>query len=181
MEPTPQQRLDQVRDARRLKPSSTRTENASVDGIRRFILFHGKRPPHAMGAPDVEAFLPHLAVEANVAASARHHARSALLVLSREALNKDLEPIDALHAKKPKRLPAVLANEDVRRVLDHLSGAHRRMAQLLSGAGLRLMERLRRRVKDLDVAQRAIIVRDGTGMDDRVTMLPDSLIAIRAR
>lgn len=177
MEPTPKKLLDQVRDALHLKHYSIRTENSYVDWIRRFILFHGKRHPNEMGAPEVEAFLTHLAVKENVAASTQNQALSALLFLYREVLKKDLGPIGALRAKKPKRLPTVLTKEEVRRVLDHLSGTHRLMAQLLYGSGLRLMECVRLRVKDLDFAQRAIIVRDGKGAEDRVTMLPDSLIA----
>lgn len=177
MEPTPKKLLDQVRDALHLKHYSIRTENSYVDWIRRFILFHGKRHPNEMGAPEVEAFLTHPAVKENVAASTQNQALSALLFLYREVLKKDLGPIGALRAKKPKRLPTVLTKEEVRRVLDHLSGTHRLMAQLLYGSGLQLMECVRLRVKDLDFAQRAIIVRDGKGAEDRVTMLPDSLIA----
>ncbi|OGO40290.1 MAG: integrase, partial [Chloroflexi bacterium RBG_16_57_9] len=138
---------------------------------------HGTRHPNEIGAAEVEAFLTHLAVEGNVAASTQNQAFSALLFLYREVLHQDLGPIDALRAKKPKRLPTVLTKEEVRRVLGHLSGAHQLMAKLLYGSGLRLMECLRLRVKDIDLAQRAIIVRDGKGMEDRVTMLPDSLIA----
>jgi integron integrase len=130
-----------------------------------------------MGAAEVEAFLTHLAVNEHVAASTQNQAFSALLFLYREVLHQDLGPIDALRAKKPKRLPTVLTREEVRRVLDQLSGTHQLMAKLLYGSGLRLMECLRLRVKDLDFAQRAIIVRDGKGEQDRVTMLPDSLIA----
>lgn len=153
MEPTPKKLLDQVRDALHLKHYSIRTENSYVDWIRRFILFHGKRHPNEMGAPEVEAFLTHLAVKENVAASTQNQALSALLFLYREVLKKDLGPIGALRAKKPKRLPTVLTKEEVRRVLDHLSGTHRLMAQLLYGSGLRLMECVRLRVKDLDFAQ----------------------------
>lgn len=177
MEPPPKKLLDQVRDALHLKHYSIRTENSYVDWIRRYILFHGKRHPNEMGAPEVETFLTHLAVNENVAASTQNQALSALLFLYRGVLKKDLGPIDALRAKKPKRLPTVLTKEEVRRVLDHLSGTHQLMAKLLYGSGLRLMECVRLRVKDLDFAQRAIIVRDGKGAEDRVTMLPDSLIA----
>ncbi len=177
MEPKPKKLLDQLRDAIRLKHYSIRTENSYVDWIRRYILFHNTRHPSEMGAPEVQAFLTHLAVKENVAASTQNQALSALLFLYREVLKKDLGPIDALRAQKPKRLPTVLTKDEVRRVIGRLSGTHQLMAKLLYGSGLRLMECLRLRVKDLDFAQRAIIVRDGKGMEDRVTILPESLIA----
>jgi integron integrase len=177
MEPTPKKLLDQVRDALRLKHYSIRTEDSYVNWIRRYILFHNKRHPNEMGASEVEAFLTHLAVNESVAASTQNQALSALLFLYREVLKKDLGPIDALRARKPKRLPTVLTKEEVHRVLGHLSGTHQLMAKLLYGSGLRLMECVRLRVKDIDFAQRAIIVRDGKGQEDRVTMLPESLIA----
>jgi site-specific recombinase XerD len=177
MEPKPKKLLDRVRDALRLKHYSIRTENSYVNWIRRFILFHKKRHPNEMGAAEVEAFLTHLAVNEHVAAPTQNQALSALLFLYREVLHQDLGPIDALRAKKPKRLPTVLTKEEVRRVLDQLSGTHQLMAKLLYSSGLRLMECLRLRVKDLDFAQQAIIVRDGKGEQDRVTMLPNSFIA----
>ncbi len=177
MKPRPKKLLDQVRDALRLKHYSIRTENSYVHWIRRYILFHNKRHPNEMGSPEVQAFLTHLAVNEHVAASTQNQALSALLCLYREVLHKDLGPIDALRARKPKRLPTVLTKDEVHRVLDHLSGTHQLMAQLLYGSGLRLMECLRLRVKDIDFARRAIIVRDGKGMEDWVTMLPESLIA----
>ncbi len=169
--------LDRVRDAIRLKHYSIRTETAYVDWIRRYILFHDKRHPKDMGAPEVEAFLTHLAVHEHVAASTQNQAYSALLFLYREVLHQDLGPINALRAQKPKRLPIVLTKDEVQRVLSHLSGTHQLMARLLYGSGLRLMECVRLRVKDLDFAQRAIIVRDGKGEKDRITILPESLIA----
>jgi integron integrase len=169
--------LDQVRDAIRRKHYSIRTEEAYVNWIKRFILFHDKRHPKDMGVPEIEAFLTYLAVDRNVAASTQNQALSAILFLYREVLNRELEgPIDALHAKKPKRLPTVLTREEVLKVLGYLSRPHQLMAKLLYGSGLRLMECLRLRIKDLDFAQRQIIVRDGKGMKDRVTMLPEVLI-----
>jgi len=169
--------LDRVRDAIRLKHYSIRTETAYVDWIRRYILFHDKRHPNDMGAPEVEAFLTHLAVHEHVAASTQNQAYSALLFLYREVLHQDLGPINALRAQKPKRLPTVLTKDEVQRVLSHLSGTHQLMAQLLYGSGLRLMECLRLRVKDLDFDYHTITVRDGKGEKDRVTILPESLIA----
>ncbi|HEY80229.1 MAG TPA: integron integrase [Caldilineae bacterium] len=145
--------------------------------IKRFILFHNKRHPKEMGAPEIEAFLTHLAVEEHVAASTQNQALSALLFLYREVLGQEPDiAIHAVRAKKPKRLPTVLTREEVQRVLAHLSGVHLLMAQLLYGSGLRLMECLRLRVKDLDFEQRQIIVRDGKGQKDRITVLPERLI-----
>jgi integron integrase len=130
-----------------------------------------------MGAAEVQAFLTHLAVNEHVAASTQNQALSALLFLYREVLKKDLGPINALRAKEPRHLPNVLTQEEVHRILTQLLGVHRLMAQPLYGSGLRLMECLRLRVKDLDFEQQAIIVRDGKGAEDRVTILPKSLMA----
>ncbi|MER3545793.1 MAG: integron integrase [Chloroflexota bacterium] len=168
--------LDQVRQALRVKHYSIRTEEAYLHWIRRYILFHDKRHPAEMGAPEVQAFLTHLAVTENVAASTQNQALSALLFLYREVLHQDLGPINALRAQKPKHLPTVLTREEVRQVIAQMSGTHRLMAQLLYGAGLRLMECVRLRVKDIDFEYKTITVRDGKGEEDRVTMLPDSLI-----
>ena len=176
MEATPRKLLDQVRDAIRLKHYSIRTEQAYVNWIKRYIYFHNVRHPAEMGAPEVQAFLTHLAVEGNVAASTQNQALSALLFLYNAVLHQDLGPIDAMRANKPKRLPSVLTKEEVHRVLGHLSGTHLLMAKLLYGSGLRLMECLRLRVKDLDFAQCQILVRDGKGEKDRVTMLPESVV-----
>ena len=176
MEATPRKLLDQVRDAIRLKHYSIRTEQAYVNWIKRYIYFHNVRHPAEMGAPEVQAFLTHLAVEGNVAASTQNQALSALLFLYNAVLHQDLGPIDAMRANKPKRLPSVLTKEEVHRVLGHLSGTHLLMVKLLYGSGLRLMECLRLRVKDLDFAQCQILVRDGKGEKDRVTMLPESVV-----
>jgi integron integrase len=125
----------------------------------------------------IEAFLTHLAVDQQVAASTQNQALSALLFLYRDVLKSSLDlPIDAIRAKRPKRLPTVLTKEETLKAIERLSGTQRLMAKLLYGGGLRLMECLRLRVKDLDFAQRQISVRDGKGMEDRVTMLPESLI-----
>ena len=178
MEKRPKKLLDQVRDTIRLKHYSIRTEQSYVAWIKRYILFHQKRHPNEMGSAEIEAFLTHLAVKENVAASTQNQALSALLFLYREVLRQDLDgPIDSIRAKKPKRLPTVLTKDEVRRVIGELSGAHRLMAQLLYGSGLRLMECVRLRVKDIDFTQHLMIVRDGKGQEDRITMLPDSLIA----
>jgi integron integrase len=178
MEQHPKRLLDRVRDAIRLKHYSIRTEEAYVNWIKRYILFHNKRHPAEMGAPEVEAFLTHLAVKENVAASTQNQAFSALLFLYREVLHQDLGAIDALRAKRPRRLPTVLTKEETLRLIGCLSGTHQLMAKLLYGSGLRLMDCLRLRVKDLDFERRAIMVRDGKGGQDRVTVLPDSLIPL---
>ena len=167
-----------VRDAIRLKHYSIRTEEAYVSWIRRYILFHNKRHPTEMGAPQVEAFLTHLAVKDNVAASTQNQALSALLFLYREVLHQDLGPVDAMRAKHPKRLPTVLTKEETLRLIGCLSGTHQLMAKLIYGSGIRLMECLRLRVKDLEFERRAVIIRDGKGAQDRVTVLPDSLIPL---
>lgn len=169
--------LDQVRDAIRVRHYSLRTEEAYVNWVRRFILFHGKRHPKEMGGQEIEAFLTHLAVEGHVAASTQNQALSALLFLYREVLHQELDAaINAVRAKESQHLPEVLTKEEVRQVIAQLSGIHQLLAKLLYGSGLRLLECLRLRVKDLDFERRALIVRDTKGDEDRVTMLPDSLI-----
>ncbi len=166
-----------MRETIRRKHYAIRTEEAYVNWIRRFILFHHKRHPKEMGAPEVEAFLTHLAVQEHVSASTQNQALAALLFLYREVLQQELDaPIAPLRAKKPQHLPAVLTREEVRQVIAHLSGVHQLQAKLLYGAGLRLLECLRLRVKDIDFERRAIIVRDTKGDEDRVTMLPQSVI-----
>lgn len=169
--------LDQVRDKIRVKHYSIRTEQAYLDWVKRFVLFHGKRHPEAMGAAEVEAFLTHLAVERNVASSTQNQALSAILFLYKEVLGKDLPWLENVErAKRPARLPVVLTPAEVRAVMAHLDGRHRVMAGLLYGAGLRLMECVRLRVKDVDFAYQQITVRDGKGNKDRVTMLPQSVV-----
>ncbi len=177
MEQRPKKLLDQVRDAIRLKHYSTSTENSYVNWIKRFVLFHNKRHPNEMGAREVEAFLTHLAVKEKVAASTQNQAFGALLFLYREVLKKDLgESINAIRARPAKHLPNVLAKDEALRIISFLTGTQQLMAKLLYGTGLRVMECVRLRVKDIDFAQHQIIVRDGKGMKDRVTMLPDSLV-----
>ena len=177
-QPRPKKLLDQVRDALRLKHYAYRTEQAYVAWIKRYILFYDKRHPAEMGTAEVEAFLTHLAVKEHVAASTQNQALSALLFLYREVLHQELGPVDALRAKRPKRLPTVLTKDETLRLIGCLSGTHQLMAKLIYGSGIRLMECLRLRVKDLDFEQRALIVRNGKGAQDRVTVLPDSLISL---
>ncbi len=170
--------LDQVRGKIRLKHYSIRTEQTYVDWIKRFILFHGKRHPKGMGAQEVEAFLTHLAVVGRVAASTQNQAKSALLFLYKEVLGIELPWLDNVtQAKAPKRLPVVLTREEVQAVLARLEGTHWLIASLLYGSGLRIMEGLRLRVKDVELTRQEILVRDGKGFKDRVTMLPTALLA----
>ena len=170
--------LDQVRGKIRLKHYSIRTEQAYVDWIKRFILHFDKRHPRELGAAEVEAFLTHLAVAGNVAAATQNQAKSALLFLYREVLETELPWLDNVErARTPKRLPGVLTREEVQGVLGRLTGTHWLIASLLYGAGLRIMEGLRLRVKDVEFSRREILVRDGKGFKDRVTMLPAALAA----
>jgi integron integrase len=168
--------LDRVRDRCQLKHYSRRTERAYAGWIRRFILFFGKRHPETMGGPEVEQFLTHLAVAGNVAASTQNQALSALLFLYREVLGVELPWMDSVvRAKRPQRLPVVLTTDEVHRLLARLDGREWLMASLLYGTGMRLMECVRLRVKDVDFARNEIIVRDGKGGKDRRTVLPASL------
>lgn len=169
--------LDQVRNLIRLKHYSIRTEQAYLGWIRRFILFHHKRHPKEMGKTEIEAFLTHLAVQENVAASTQNQAMNAILFLYRHVLKQDLDWLeDVTRAKRPARLPVVLTVPEVQAVLTQLEGQYWLMASLLYGSGLRLMECLRLRVKDLELTRRELIVRDGKGAKDRITLLADKLI-----
>lgn len=168
--------LDQVRARIRVKHYSIRTETQYVHWIRRFILFHGKRHPREMGAPEVESFLSDLAVAGHVAASTQNQALSALLFLYREVLEIDLPWLDGVTRAKPsKRLPVVLTPSEVRKVLERMDGVYGLMGRLLYGTGMRLMECVRLRVKDVDFGRSEILIRDGKGAKDRVTMLPAAL------
>jgi integron integrase len=169
--------LDQVRDRIRFKHYSLRTEQAYVDWIKRFIRFHGNRHPSDLSSAHVEAFLTHLAVDLQVAASTQNQAQSALLFLYREVLAHELPLLDGVRrAKMPVRLPVVLTREKVARVLDALHGPHRLFGKLLYGTGLRIMEAARLRIKDVDLARRTILVRNGKGGKDRITVLPERLV-----
>ena len=170
--------LDQVRAQIRLRHYSIRTESQYVQWVKRFVLFHGKRHPRAMGAPEVEAFLSHLAVEGHVASATQNQALSALLFLYRQVLGIELPWLDEMvRAKRPQRLPVVLTRGEVQRVLERMDGVYSLLARLLYGTGMRLMEVIRLRVKDVDFAQGEILIRDGKGAKDRVTMLPEGVSA----
>ena len=169
--------LERVRDVIRVRHYSIRTEQAYLDWIRRFVRFHGRRHPRDMGKAEVEAFLSHLAVNRNVAASTQNQALSALLFLYRDVLEIELPWLENVsRAKKPTRLPVVLTREDVDQVLARLDGIRWLKAGLLYGSGLRLMECLRLRVQDVDCEKRQISVRGAKGGKDRITLLPESLI-----
>lgn len=166
-----------MRFALRTKHYSIRTERAYVDWARRYILFHDKRHPSELGPDHVNRFLTHLAVQGKVAASTQNQALAALLFLYGEVLRMPLPREDGLvRAKKPHRLPTVLTRAEVMRVLTRLDGPHKIAATLLYGAGLRLLEVLRLRVKDVDFGLRQLVVRNGKGQKDRVTMLPDAAV-----
>ncbi len=173
----PPRLLTLVHEAIRRKYYSRRTEQAYVYWIKRFIYFHGKRHPRDMGEAEVTAFLNDLASSRNVAGGTQNQALSALLFLYKEVLGKDLAWLDGLvRAKRPPRLPTVLTRAEVEAILAQLTGVRWLIASLLYGAGLRVMECLRLRVKDVDLEYRQILVRDGKGEKDRVTMLPEKLV-----
>lgn len=176
MLPPPPRLLDQVRDRIRLKHYSIRTEDTYVEWTRRFILFHGKRHLREMGPGEVESFLTHLAVQGRVSASTQNQAKSALLFLYKEVLGEELPWLDNIEtAKRPSRLPVVLTVEEVTAILTGVDGTGGLILKLLYGTGMRILECLRLRVKDINFTKREIIVREGKGFKDRVTMLPASL------
>lgn len=173
----PPKLLNRMRDALRVRHYSLRTEQAYVLWAKRFILFHNKRHPREMGAIEVEQFLTWLVVERQVAASTQGQALAALLFLYKEVLGVDLPWLDeVVRAKRPQRLPTVLTPEEVSALLAQLEGVYALMGRLLYGTGMRLMECLRLRVKDVDLARREITIREGKGDKDRRTMLPISLV-----
>ena len=173
----PPRLLERVRESLRARHYSERTERAYVGWIRRFILFHGKRHPETMAEPEIGAYLSSLANETKVSASTQNQALAALLYLYRQVLGRELAWLGNLvHAKQPRRLPVVLARDEVRSLLAHLDGTPFLVGALLYGAGLRLHEALRLRVKDLDLDHREIVVRRGKGGKDRRTVLPGVLV-----
>ncbi len=170
--------LDQLRTAIRTRHYSRRTEEAYTRWVVRFVRFHGLRHPRELGQEEIRAYLSHLAVRGRVAASTQNQALAALLFLYRHVLGVDLPPVDAVvRAKRPTRLPVVLTRAEVTRVLAEMSGTPRLVAGLLYGSGLRLLEALRLRVKDIDFEMHQVTVREGKGQKDRRTMLPRQLDA----
>jgi len=176
MTKSPRKFLDQVSDLLRLKHYSIRTEASYISWIKRYILYHNKRHPKDMGKKEVEAFLTHLAVDLNVASSTQNQAFNALLFLYREFLKIDLgDKINAVRAKKPRRLPTVMTEAETSRVIGAMTGVHKLMAMLLYGSGLRTMECIRLRVKDIGFEENQLFVRDGKGEKDRITVLPQNV------
>jgi integron integrase len=169
--------FERVRAVARVRHLSLRTEQAYSDWIKRFILFHRKRHPEEMGTEEIRQFLSHLAVDGKVAASTQNVALCALLFLYRDVLGIELPYVEGIQrAKRPTRVPVVFTRAEAAALLSHLSGTYRLIAGLLYGSGLRLMEALRLRVKDLDFNYVEILVRDGKGEKDRRTILPRPLI-----
>jgi integrase len=174
--------LDRFRDAARVRHLARSTERVYSHWVRRYILHHGKRHPLEMGEPEVNAFLTDLAVRGHVSASTQNQALAAILFLYDAVLEKPLGRIDdVVRARRPRRLPAVLTPAEVERVISQLSGEPWMVAMLLYGAGLRLMEALRLRVKDVDFERRELTIREAKGNKDRVTVLPAGLTEPLAR
>jgi len=168
--------LDQVRQAIRVRHYSRRTEQTYLIWIKRFILFHDKRHPNEMGEPEINTFLTQLAVKEKISSSTQNQALSALLFLYRHVIGREIGDLGkVIRARRSKRLPVVMTREEVRKVIGQLMGDKWLMVSLMYGAGLRLMECLRLRVQDVDFIANQIIIRDGKGNKDRVTMLPDKV------
>jgi integron integrase len=168
--------LDQLRESLRSRHYSRRTEQTYCQWVKRFIFFHHVRHPAEMAEPEINAFLTHLAVKEHVSASTQNQALSALLFLYRYVLNRKIGDLgEVIRARKPIRVPIVMTREEVKAVLNNLTGDKWLMASMMYGAGLRLMECLRLRVQDIDFSRSEITIRDGKGAKDRITMLPESL------
>jgi integron integrase len=173
----PPKLLEQLRHELRLEHYALSTEKAYGDWVYRYIIFHNKRHPGEMGTEEIKKFLTHLAVACHVAASTQNQALCALLYFYRKVLKCELKHVDMVWAQRPKRMPEVFTPEEAMAVVNLLEGKYRMIGMLMYGAGLRVAESLRLRVKDLDFAYKKITVRDGKGEKDRVTMLPESVIA----
>jgi integron integrase len=170
--------LDQYSEFLRNRHYSLRTEKTYISWVRQYILYHRKRHPREMGVAEINDFITHLVNQKTVSASTQNQAISAILFLYRNVLNIQLEE-DALipiRPTRPKRVPTVLSRDEAKKVIARMDGIYQLMAQIMYGSGLRLMEVMRLRVKDLDFANRQIIVRDGKGENDRITMFPDVLL-----
>ena len=168
--------LDQVKTAVQTRHYSRRTEKTYRNWIKQFIFFHNKRHPNEMGEKEVNQFLSHLATERNVSASTQNQALSAILFLYKNVLNKELGDFEnVVRAKRNRKIPVVFTKDEVRNILTHLTSEKQLMASLLYGSGLRLTECLRLRVKDIDFENKQIIVRDGKGEKDRVTLLSEKI------
>jgi len=170
--------LDVYRDALRVKHYSARTEDTYASWVKSFILFHNKRHPREMGVDEIGQFLTHLAAEKNVSASTQNQAFSAILFLYRHTLHIELDKasLERFRPQRSKSVPTVLSKEEVRRLFANLKSTPKLIAQVMYGGGLRVMETMRLRVKDIDFDNHQVVVRDGKGENDRFTILPDSLI-----
>lgn len=168
--------MDRVRESLRVHRYALSTERTYCHWIKRFIFFHGKRHPAGMSAPEVEAFLTHLATAERVSASTQNQAMHAVLYLYKQVLSIDLPWLDGIvRARESKRLPVVLTQREIAALLRHVHGTPGTVIKLLYGTGMRLLEGLRLRVKDIDLERREIVIREGKGDKDRVTMLPATL------
>jgi integron integrase len=171
--------LERLRAVLRTRHYSLRTEDAYSHWVRRFILFHGKRHPQELGVAEVRDFLEHLALERNVSAATQTQALNALVFFYKHVLEKEFGALgEWAKARRPQRLPVVLSQAEVDQILEHVRGTHGVMLRLIYGAGLRLMECVRLRVKDVDFENHLLVVRDGKGQKDRVTMLPERLVPV---
>src|SRR3990172_4661155 len=178
MSPPQKKLLDQLRDQIHLKHYSNRTADSYIQWARKFIHVHNIRHPKDLGMPEINQFLTHLAVEKKVAASTQNQALSALVFLYKYVLQMPLDDgqLAAVRASKPKRLPTVLSKGEALAVIENLQDTNKLIAQIMYGSGLRVMEALRLRVKELDFANRQIVVRDGKGEKDRLTLFPESIV-----
>jgi integron integrase len=174
----PKKLLDLYREAIRVKQYSPRTEKTYTEWVRRYILYHNKRHPAEMRTPEINQYITHLVVEQKASASTQNQAISAILFLYRNVLKIELDEtaLDFIRPQKGKRIPTVLSKDEARAILNQMTGPYKLMAQIMYGAGLRIMECLRLRIKDIDFENHRILVYDGKGGDDRITVLPDSLI-----
>jgi integrase len=170
--------LDQYRESLRSRHYSLRTEGTYISWVRQYIFFHHKRHPREMGVGEINDFISYLANQKNISASTQNQAISAILFLYRNVLRIQLDETGLIPIRpiKPKRVPTVLSREEAKKVIMQLDGIYKLMTQIMYGSGLRLMEVMRLRVKDLDFANRQMIVRDGKGENDRITMFPDVLL-----
>ena len=174
--------LDRVRSACRRRTYSYHTEKAYVQWIRRFILFHDTTHPRHLSTPDIRAFLSHLATERHVAASTQNQALNALVFLYKTVLRLPVGDLTSIHrAHRPHTLPTILSREEVRALFHHINGVNGCIAKLLYGAGLRISEALRIRIKDVNVQNKQLLIRSGKGKKDRITMLPDRIIPLIGR
>jgi integron integrase len=168
--------LDQTRDKIRVKHYSYKTEMCYVDWMKQFILFNNKRHPLEMGIPEIEKFITYLATVRHVSASTQNQALYAILFLYREVLGIEIGSVNAIRAKKTIHVPTVLTHTEAMNVIMHMTGVYRIIAQILYGSGLRLMECMRLRIKDVDFERKTITLRDTKSDRDRVTCLPQNVI-----